>query len=81
MACWQALETGSEPALLREALGKALPDAPPKEAQMVKEPAMLHTTLARLLQPPGGQALDSEKIVQAVEEISSRLCGLTTQFE
>ncbi len=52
VACWQVLPTGGEPALLREALGRALPNAPPREAQMVKEPAMLHTTIARLLQPP-----------------------------
>lgn len=51
VACWQVLPEGGEPALLRAALSKALPDAPPKDAQMVKEPAMLHTTLARLLQP------------------------------
>ncbi|KAG2493462.1 hypothetical protein HYH03_008279 [Edaphochlamys debaryana] len=52
VACWQVLPGGGEPALLRAALGEALPNAPPKEAQMVKEPAMLHTTIARLLQPP-----------------------------
>ena len=34
------------------ALLQALPKAPPKEGQMVKEPTMLHTTIARLLQPP-----------------------------
>ncbi|KAG2453742.1 hypothetical protein HYH02_001953 [Chlamydomonas schloesseri] len=53
VACWQVLPIGGEPALLRAALGVALPNAPPREAQMVKEPAMLHTTIARLLRPPG----------------------------
>lgn len=46
--------TGGEPVLLRRALGEALPNAPGPEAQMVKESAMLHTTLARLLLPPTG---------------------------
>ncbi|PNH05211.1 hypothetical protein TSOC_008567 [Tetrabaena socialis] len=55
VACWQVLPEGGEPALLRAALGAALPNAPPREAQMVKEPAMLHTTIARLLQPPPSQ--------------------------
>lgn len=34
----------------------ALPNAPPKEAQTIKEPAMLHTTVARLLLPPAAAA-------------------------
>lgn len=52
VACWQALPGGSEPADLRKAVGRALITAPGIEGQMVKEPAMLHTTVARLLQPP-----------------------------
>ncbi|KAG2445661.1 hypothetical protein HXX76_000270 [Chlamydomonas incerta] len=57
VACWQVLPIGGEPALLRAALGVALPNAPPREAQMVKEPAMLHTTIARLLRPPAAGAV------------------------
>jgi hypothetical protein len=85
--------TGGEPVTLRKALAAALPNAPPTSAQMVKEPAMLHTTLARLLQPPaagaaqqqsGGEALppsiDSQKVIEAVERISQKLCGLTSEF-
>ncbi|KAF5829141.1 hypothetical protein DUNSADRAFT_16501 [Dunaliella salina] len=60
VACWQATLAGTEPAQLREALRRALPDAPPAEAQMVKEPAILHTTIARLLQPPGS-SIDHER--------------------
>ena len=37
---------------MRRALQAALPRAPPAEAQTVHEPALLHTTLARLVQPP-----------------------------
>ena len=37
---------------MRRALQAALPRAPPPEAQTVREPALLHTTLARLVQPP-----------------------------
>lgn len=42
---------GSEPAELRRRLAAALPRAPGPEGQMVKEPTILHTTLARLLSP------------------------------
>ncbi len=52
VACWQTLPSGTEPAELRAALAEALPLSPKKEGQMVKEPSMLHTTIARLLRPP-----------------------------
>ncbi|EFJ51029.1 hypothetical protein VOLCADRAFT_88255 [Volvox carteri f. nagariensis] len=66
VACWQVLPEGGEPALLRAALGAALPNAPPREAQMVKEPAMLHTTVARLLKPPPRFASASPGSITAV---------------
>ncbi len=78
---------GGEPALLRQALAEALPDAPPKEAQMVREPAMLHTTLARLLRAPAldgsGQAAvtDAQAVMQAVQQLSDALCGLEATFK
>ena len=85
MACWQVLPIGGEPALLRAALGVALPNAPPREAQMVKEPAMLHTTIARLLRPPaaasasGGsgskQGAGTHSIVGGVARSSSEGLG------
>lgn len=64
VACWQALPGGSEPADLRKAVGRALITAPGIEGQMVKEPAMLHTTVARLLQPPGSPT-GSSAVAQA----------------
>ncbi|KXZ47400.1 hypothetical protein GPECTOR_35g838 [Gonium pectorale] len=69
VACWQVLPDGGEPALLRAALGAALPNAPPREAQMVKEPAMLHTTVARLLLPPNSTQLAAA--AAAVEAVSA----------
>jgi len=82
VACWQVLSSGTEPAVLRDALGKALPNAPPPEGQMVREPSILHTTVARLLQPPGASAsaIDASAVASAVESMSSALCGLTTTF-
>lgn len=81
---------------LRAALRSALPNAPPHDAQMVKEPALLHTTLARLLRPPspaelgigGGQAgagqapvINQVRVVAAVEAMSKELCGLRARFK
>lgn len=75
VACWQVLPTGGEPALLREALGRALPNAPPREAQMVKEPAMLHTTIARLLQPPAELAEAASALDEQAGSSSSGSSG------
>ncbi|KAL6765696.1 hypothetical protein V8C86DRAFT_2457060 [Haematococcus lacustris] len=85
VACWQAASAGTEPMALRKALAAALPNAPPPDAQMVKDTTMLHTTLARLLQPPAAvhgrdQPLDAGLVRRAVEAVSDRLCGLTTSF-
>lgn len=79
VACWQALPGGSEPADLRAAVGRALIHAPGIDGQMVKEPAMLHTTVARLLQPPSsttggggaGQAARRGSAAAAVLEIDT----------
>ena len=84
VACWQVLAGGSEPAELRSALGLALPRAPGIEGQMVKEPAMLHTTIARLLLPPAGttgeaggreisQVFDTPAVLTAVQAMSGAL--------
>jgi hypothetical protein len=48
----QVLPGSTEPAVLREALRASLPQAPPAEQQPVRFPAMLHTTVGRLLAPP-----------------------------
>lgn len=47
----QVLPGSGEPAALRQALRTALPHAPPPQDQAVTQPAMLHTTVARLLAP------------------------------
>ena len=51
VACFQVLPGGGEPGDLRASLRAALPRAPPAAAQAVREPALLHVTLARLLAP------------------------------
>ncbi|EIE20274.1 hypothetical protein COCSUDRAFT_67560 [Coccomyxa subellipsoidea C-169] len=95
LACWQILG-GSDPAAVRRhgspclpscqwALRGALPRAPPAEQQTVHDPAILHTTLARLLRLPrasAGRVLRSgapdgaELLRSAVARISADLCGL-----
>lgn len=47
----QVLPGGDEPAHLRQALKQALLRSPAAPQQMVKDPDMLHTTIARLLAP------------------------------
>ena len=51
LALWN-VAAGAEPADLRAALRAALPNSP--RAQIVKDRAILHTTVARLLRPPLG---------------------------
>jgi hypothetical protein len=47
------VQSGSgEPEELRARLRAALPRAPPPGAQAVRDPSVLHTTIARLLAPP-----------------------------
>lgn len=77
----QVLEGGGEPALLRKALAQALPNAPGPAGQMVKEPAMLHTTIARLLQPSDATTVDAGEVTLAVDMLSQELCGLTAVFK
>lgn len=48
----QVLPGSTEPAVLRSALQTSLPHAPPLEEQPVQYPAMLYTTVGRLLSPP-----------------------------
>uniref|UniRef100_A0A7S0V870 Uncharacterized protein n=1 Tax=Polytomella parva TaxID=51329 RepID=A0A7S0V870_9CHLO len=54
VGCWQVLHSGGEPAEIRRALTAALPAAPPPEQQMIRNPVILHTTLARFLLPRSG---------------------------
>lgn len=50
---------------------------------MVKEPSMLHTTIARLLLPPEQlhATVDAAAVAVAVEKVSEALCGLSTTFQ
>ncbi|KFM24839.1 Translation initiation factor IF-3 [Auxenochlorella protothecoides] len=76
VACWQLLG-GAEPARLRTALRAALPEAP--TTQTVREQDILHTTLARLVAPPG-TAPDgtgpAARLHAAAEAMTRDLCGL-----
>lgn len=92
MALWQVLPGSTEPAVLREALRASLPQAPPAEQQPVRFPAMLHTTVGRLLAPPRrpdspghpGMEWDmvwlQSSLLDALGDVSDELCGLTTTF-
>jgi len=96
VACWQALPGGAEPADIRAALAAALPRAPGPAGQMVREPLIFHTTVARLLAPlraphswlgsrrAGGGEPGPEAVAAdvaaAVAGLSSELCGLTATF-
>jgi hypothetical protein len=46
------VSAGTDPALMRQQLGRSLPRAPPPEQQTVNQPEILHTTLARLVEQP-----------------------------
>jgi hypothetical protein len=83
VACWQVLPSGSEPSDIRQELTKVLPNSPGKSGQTVQEPAMLHVTIARLLQPPEelGATVDEEAAVTAVSNLSEMLCGLKAEFD
>jgi hypothetical protein len=83
VACWQVLPEGSEPSDIRQELSKVLPNSPGTAGQTVTEPAMLHVTIARLLQPPEelGTVVDEEAAVKAVFNLSEMLCGLKAEFD
>ena len=70
---------------LCRALERALPNAPPRRYQTVQEPAILHTTVARLVELQGhstGRILRSGGLDQAAElqaaagRMTQALCGL-----
>ena len=73
LACWQAAR-GAQPERLRQALREALPRSP---AAQLYDPVILHTTLARLLQPPPGGAA---AMAALAAELSEELCGLTARI-
>lgn len=69
-------------------LGRALPNAPQHTDQTVQDPAILHTTLARLLKPTRASAQASGRMLRvgedselgslraAVGRMTEALCGL-----
>ncbi|KAK9830057.1 hypothetical protein WJX72_009459 [[Myrmecia] bisecta] len=84
LACWQ-VRSGTEPSTIRRVLHKALPKSPPTGQQLGSDPFMLHTTLARLLQPPSNdqprrllrQSEDGAHVLQeAMRAMTQQLCGL-----
>eukprot|EP00884_Botryococcus_braunii_P018259 jgi/Botrbrau1/5116/Bobra.0128s0024.1 len=84
LACWQVL-SGTDPLAIRRVLRNTLPRAPPPEKQAIQQPAILHTTLARLLHGPKPQvaasfhrrALQGATLLQDVSQrMTDALCGL-----
>ena len=68
LGCWQIVG-GTEPLDMRERLKTALPQAP---TQVIKDGAILHTTLARIVKPPeslegGGLQASGEDAVLTVQ--------------
>jgi hypothetical protein len=95
LASWpwlQVLPGSQEVATLRAALQAALPRAPPPEQQHVRSPAMLYTTVARLLAParrPDSRARVGKEwelgqlqraLLEVARDVSDELCGLVTTF-
>jgi len=78
MAAWQVM-AGPEPASIRAALLAALPNAPPPGQQTVREPDILHTTLARLLAVPGGGGNSWETRIEGPGEVAAAEAALHVQ--
>ena len=89
MACWNVVK-GGEPSTIRSKLGAALPRSP--TTQIVSDPYILHTTLARVLRPPrrhtkhngdgdGDARVDAAAATAAAKEVAAELtealCGVT----
>mmetsp|Transcript_29348 Transcript_29348/g.82770 ORF Transcript_29348/g.82770 Transcript_29348/m.82770 type:complete len:351 (-) Transcript_29348:436-1488(-) len=79
MATWQVLG-GSDPVDVRQALASALPRAPPPAQQTVREPSILHTTLARLVEPPASSNA-ARSLLDATAAMTNLLCGLRTTLD
>ena len=75
IACWN-VASGGQPSEARAALRTRLPRAPPH--QLVSEPHILHSTLARILRPPAAGSAILERIV---EHITDSLCGAEVVFD
>ena len=75
IACWN-VAAGGQPAEARAALRGALPRAPAH--QLVSEPHILHSTLARILRVKPG---DGATLEQAAAAMSDALCGAEVVFD
>ena len=75
IACWN-VAAGGQPADARAALRAALPGAP--KHQLVSEPHILHSTLARILRVQPGDAATLERVAAT---ISDALCGAEVVFD
>lgn len=77
---------------MRAKLAAVLPRAPGIEGQVIKEPAIFHTTVARLLSPLhlNVRASGSDKVLESqqasrllavtVSQLSADLCGMRADF-
>ena len=70
------------------ALQAALPHAPAGKGQVVRDAVILHTTLARMVDPPrghgtlqAGQGAGPALLRGAAESMSARLCGLEATLD
>ncbi len=91
------LPSSGEPEELRASLRHALPRAPAPSKQAIQEPAMLHTTIARLLAPARRPAAGARQGGGPGEEVAAgvltaeltgvavaltdELCGLEALFD
>eukprot|EP00899_Mesostigma_viride_P012166 jgi/Mesvir1/20950/Mv08021-RA.1 len=86
--CWQLLD-GTEPMGLRHKLKQALPNCP--KHQIVKDWAILHTTIARIVQTPKSVKSDPDPLrqgvrmqrllLEATDELNRQLCALEVKGE
>jgi len=75
IACWNVV-SGGQPSAVRRMLRAALPRAP--QHQLVSEPHILHSTLARILRPPADGAAALEPLAEA---LSAAHCGTEVVFD
>jgi len=93
VAAWQVM-SGAEPSTIRSRLLDALPRAPPPDMQTVREPDILYTTVARLLEAPVAPATkwmshsEQQSLLQApsalhdaAEAMTEELCGIEARID
>ncbi|KAL5722724.1 hypothetical protein ACHQM5_006210 [Ranunculus cassubicifolius] len=80
LGCWQ-VKSGTDPVTIRAKLRNALPHAPEKQ---LYNPAMLHTSFARLLGPPKISSQEQDKetnLLQLFQSLVKRLNDQLRGFE